>query len=668
MAYKSEPKPSKRGSERKGIKRPRFSLEYMDQSADPHRDFYRYANGKWIDSHPVPPDKTRWGAFNELYDWNLYLLSKIVKSCSVDGKAPQGSARRLVGDFYASAMNAHLIEKRQFSPIEDLWHAASKVETSQDISRLIPRLHLCGVHVFFRSFSRADKKNSSVYALYVYQGGISLPDREYYISPAFASVREHFRRHIERMFRLKGVPPAQSKSWAQHVLETETALAQNSRSRAELRDQEKNYNRTDLSKIDTLYPRLALCEYMREVGVPPVPYVVVGQPEFFAALDGDLETRPIESVRAYVLWHVLSTFAPYLHSRVYREHFDFFNRKLLGQKRPESRQKRAVRLIDEEIGEALGKLYVERHFTEEASRRMQTLVEDIKAVFRSRLEGIPWMTEATRKKALEKFDRFQAKIGHPASFRDYSGLRIDAEDLIGNIRRAEEYEFRRQMGRVGTPVDRSEWFMTPPTVNAYFSPTENEIVFPAGILQPPFFDAEMDDAVNYGGIGAVIGHEMTHGYDDQGRRYDADGNLRDWWTPEDEREFQSRARKIVELYSAQEPLPGVFVNGELTLGENIADFGGLSLAFEALQRRLAKEPIKRRPVDDLTPEQRFFISYAQIWRQTIRDEEIRRLVTIDPHSPARYRAVLPAINHPAFEKAFPGQKGEGGTARVPGVW
>jgi len=662
-----EQQPLKRVSVRKKMKPPRFSLEYMDQSADPRKDFYRYANGKWIDSHPVPSDKTRWGAFNELYDWNLYLLSKIVKSCAAEDMAPPGSAKRLVGDFYKSVMNTRLIENRQFSPVEDLWRAALQANGWQDVSRLIPRLHLSGVHAFFRSFSHPDKKNSSVYTLYIYQGGLSLPDREYYISASFAEIRKHYKRHIRRMFMMRGISSAQSQVWASHVLEMETTLAQKSRMRAELRDQEKNYNRVEVSEIGVHYPGLALGRYLRDVGVPAVPYVVVGQPEFFSAVDSELRSRPLESLKVYVLWHILSTFAPYLHRKAEREHFDFFNRKLLGQKRPESRWKRAVRLIDGEIGEALGKLYVEKHFTKEASKRMQTLVEDIKTVFRDRLEDIPWMTKTTRKTALEKFEKFQTKIGHPVRFRDYSGLRIDPDDLVGNIRRAEEYEFRRQMARVGEPVDRSEWLMTPPTVNAYFSPTENEIVFPAGILQPPFFDTEMDDAINYGGIGAVIGHEITHGYDDQGRKYDATGNLRDWWTKEDEREFQSRAKKIAELYSAQEPLPGVFVNGELTLGENIADFGGLRLAFEALQRRLAQEPAKRKPLHGLTPEQRFFISYAQIWRQTIRDEELRRLITIDPHSPARYRATLPVINHPAFDEAFPGQDRVVGT-RVPGVW
>ncbi|EQD72338.1 zinc metalloprotease, partial [mine drainage metagenome] len=320
---------------------------------------------------------------------------------------------------------------------------------------------------------------------------------------------------------------------------------------------------------------------------------------------------------------------------------------------PEPRWQRATRVVDSLLGEALGQLYVERHYPPEASRRMGLLVDDLREVFRERLRRLPWMTPSTREKALAKFERFRAKVGHPTRYRDYSSIRVDREDFLGNVLRASEFEVLRQTHRVGQPVDREEWGMTPPTVNAYFNPSENEIVFPAGILQPPFFDASMDDAVNYGGIGVVIGHEITHGYDDQGRRYDADGNLRDWWTEADAVEFKRRADGLVRLYSAQEALPGLPVNGELTLGENIADFGGVSLAFEALRRRLSVAPSRREPIDGLLPEQRFFVAYAQIWRQNIREPEVRRRAAIDPHALGRFRGSLPAIHHPEFARVFP---------------
>ncbi|HTT26477.1 MAG TPA: M13 family metallopeptidase, partial [Thermoplasmata archaeon] len=362
--------------------------------------------------------------------------------------------------------------------------------------------------------------------------------------------------------------------------------------------------------------------------------------------------RSLAEWRTYLRWHLLTDSAPYLHDAAEAENFAFFHRTLLGQQEPEPRWKRAARVIDMTLGEALGKLYVDAHFPPEARRRMRALVDDLRAVFRGRLERLAWMTPATRQKALSKFDRFTAKIGHPEVFRDYSAVRVDPSDYLGNVRRAATFEVRRQTGRIGKPVDRREWHMTPPEVNAYFDPTQNEIVFPAGILQPPFFDLTMDDAVNYGAIGAVIGHEITHGYDDQGRKFDAEGNLADWWSSEDAQEFDRRAQRIVEEYNAFEALPGVHVNGELTMGENIADVGGVSIAYEALQRRLAADPAQRRNVDGFTPEQRFFLSFAQVWRQNVKEADLRRRLTVDPHSPARFRAVGALTNLPEFYAAF----------------
>lgn len=631
---------------------PGFSVDYVDFSVDPRRDFYGYAVGKWVKTHPVPPDKTRWGAFNELREWNMSLLHAIAEECSKAPKPAPGSPEQLVGDFYRSGMNTRLRQLRGFTPVEDLWNLVSSLTSIRDLPECIAELHSAGVSGFFNAFSRADKKNSSVYALYLVQGGLSLPDREYYTSDSFSAVREDYRRHIANMFRLKGVSEQDARRWADTVLEFEKTLAAASRTRTDLRDQEKNYNRFEISQLNPRFSALDFPRYLDTMKVNRVGYVVVGQPEFFDAVNSSLSSKSLDDWKVYMYWHILHSYAPYLHRAAEEEDFDFFQRRLLGQKKMEPKWKRVVSTIDELIGEALGKLYVERHFPDEARKRMALLVDDIRSVFRDRLKSIPWMTEQTRQEALRKFDRFNVKIGHPETFRDYAGLVIDPMDYAGNVRRAAAYEVNRQAARVGQPVDRKEWHMTPPTVNAYFSPTDNEIVFPAGILQPPFFDFEADDAVNYGGIGTVIGHEITHGFDDQGRRYDSEGNLRDWWTPKDAEEFGRRASEVVKLYSSQEALPGAFVKGELTLGENIADFGGVSLAYEALQRRLGQNP-DTKLIDGLTPEQRFFISYAQIWRQNIREQELRRLLTIDPHSPAKYRATLPAVNHPAFDTAFP---------------
>jgi putative endopeptidase len=391
---------------------------------------------------------------------------------------------------------------------------------------------------------------------------------------------------------------------------------------------------------------------MTDSGLQNVHDVIVRQPEFFAAVDKLIGDGPVKPWRPYLRWQVLREAAPYLHAAAEDESFAFYGTVLRGQPTQEPRWQRAARVIDSEIGEALGQLFVERHFPPEARARMMEMVGNLKAVFRDHLQKVDWMTDATRAKALAKFDLFTQKIGHPDKFRDYSSVDIRTDDYFGNVQRATIFESKRELARVGKPVDKTEWRMTPPTVNAYFNPLQNEIVFPAGILQPPFFDLDMDDAVNYGAIGVVIGHEITHGYDDQGRKYDADGNLNEWWSPDDAQAFEARAQKVVDQYSAYEALPGLHVNGRLTLGENIADLGGTRIAYEALERALAKNPAKRKPIDGLTPEQRFFLSLSQVWRTNCRDAEARRLITVDPHSPGQFRAIGPHVNVPEFYEAF----------------
>jgi putative endopeptidase len=640
----------------------------MDRTADPRKDFYRFATGSWAKTHPLPPDKSRYGTFNEVDERNLLLLKRIAEDCSRKARAGgAGQLAALVGNFYASAMDTRRIEAAKFKPIEELWQSAEGIRSARDAVRVVSRLHRMFIEPLFSAYSRPDDKDSEVNALFFQQGGLSLPDRDYYLSGSFAKLRRQYRSHVARMFVLKGLPAKQARDWADRVLKVETALAKTSRTRTELREREKNYNRVEVEKLDSDYPSLALKGFIGASGAPAVSYVVVRQPEFFKAADLLVSSSPIEDLKAYLCWSILHAAAPWLHSAVEKENFDLFGRKLTGQKEPEPRWKRSVRLVDGSIGEAIGKLFVEKHFPEEARRRANLLVDDLRRVFTKRLENLPWMSEKTRLQALEKFKIFGVKIGHPQKFRDYSSIRIGRDDVVGNMLRAGAFEFARQAKRVGGPVDRAEWRMSPPTVNAYFDQSMNEIVFPAGILQPPFFDHRVDDAVNYGAIGVVIGHEITHGYDDQGRKYDSKGNLRDWWTPEDKKEFDLRAKTVVKAYGDQQVLPGLHANGQLTLGENIADFGGVSLAYEALQGRLgSRRPGKK---DGLTPEQRFFISYAQVWKQVITEQEVRRRTTVDPHSVGRLRATLPAINHPAFDQAFPPRRGSKGAAgpRV-GVW
>ena len=628
-----------------------FSVKNMDRSADPFKDFYRFANGLWIDNNPIPEDKSRWGAFNELEDSNIYKLGKILEECAFS-KREKSSIEKMVGDFYLSVLDREKMENVKFNPIKNLMELIDETKNKEDMAKVVHLLHSHGISALFAPYSMADEKNSSIYSFYIYQGGLSLPDRDYYLSDNFAEIKGDYFKHIKKMFAMYGFEEDQAETHANSVLKIENEIATINRPQADLRDTEKNYNRINRDELNSRFEILNLNRYLELAEVPKSEYIVVGQPEVIEGIGKILGKYPIEEIKSYLKWNVLHFAAPYLHEEAEMESFDFFNRKLMGQAEPEKRWKKAVKIVDRSIGEALGQLYVEREFGQDARERMETMVNDIREVFAERLKNLSWMTEETKQKALEKFSKFRPKIGFPSKWIDYSPIKVDPEDLVGNVMRSEIFEFHRSTSRVNEKVDRELWYMTPPTVNAYFSPTENEIVFPAGILQPPFFDKDMDDAVNYGGIGGVISHEITHGFDDQGRTFDADGNIRDWWTEKDADNFKEKAQRVVEQYEADEVLPKLHVNGKLTLGENIADLGGVTIAFEALQRRLAKEPAMRKRVDGFTPEQRFFLSWAQIWKGNAREQEIRRRIAIDPHSPSNFRGSIPPKNHEKFEENF----------------
>jgi putative endopeptidase len=630
---------------------PAFSLSYMDQSVNPAADFYSFADGQWVKDNPVPADKARWTSFFQLAERNSYLIHGLLEDAAA-APAPRGTPRREAGDFYVSAMDTNRLEKLRFKPIAADLKRIDRLSSTRGLFRLLARFHDQGMGGLFGAGVGADAKQSSIYALELRQGGLSLPDRDYYLKDEFAPQRQAFREHVAKMFTLLGQNPDQAAADAAIVLDLETGLARASRTRVELRDPNKNYNKFTKSELIATNPAITWPVYLSERRLAGISYAIVGQPEFFQAVDNLLASRPLSDWKVYLRWHLLHGAAPFLCRDAEQESFNFFGKVLTGQPEQEPRWKRASHSLDRGIGEAVGQLYVEKYFPPQARARMNELVDNLKSVFRDHLEKVDWMTDATRAKALAKFARFTQKIGYPDKFRDYSSVKITRGDYLGNVRRAAAFEARRQTARVGKPVDRTEWNMTPPTVNAYFNPLQNEIVFPAGILQPPFFDVSMDDAVNYGGIGVVIGHEITHGYDDQGRKHDADGNLKQWWTKEDAREFEARAQKVVEEYNAFEPLPGIHVNGRLTLGENLADLGGVSIAYDALERVLARDPARRKMIDGLTPEQRFFISFAQIWRTNVRDAEARRLVLTDPHSPGRFRAVGPLVNFKEFFDAF----------------
>ncbi len=638
-----------------------FSVENMDKNVDPLVDFYSYANGSWIRNNEVPDDKVSLGSFVQLLEKNQMALKDILERCSEDTEE-RSRYEKMCGDFYYSMINVEQIEKSGIKPVLPYLKKVSSLKSREDIPGLIAYFDLLGISTFIGGSmgfiprkSMPDKKDSSVYALYLNQGGLSLPDRDYYLLPSFSDIVKKYKEHIIKMFMLFGEDKKNAEEAAGAVLSIEKKLAAKSRSRADLRDQEKNYNKMTLKEISKRYKGIDFDRYIYEIDLPPVKYAIVGQPEFLTEVSDIITKTDLNDLKAYFKWKVINYFAPYLSEKIEKENFDFFKKELLGQKRQEPRWKRAIVLIDSLIGEALGSLFIEEYFTDETRRRMNEMLEDIKDVFRERLEQNTWMTEKTKKRALAKFSKFRAKIGHPAKFKEYKGLRIKRDDLIGNITRSTMLEIRRQIDRVGEAVDRDEWMMTPPTVNAYFNPSGNEIVFPAGIIQPPFFDPTMDDAVNYGGIGGVIAHEITHGFDDQGRQFDEDGNLKNWWSRSDLKHFKAAADKVVNLYGSLEPLKGFKVNGKLTLGENIADLGAVRIAFEALKRRLKKHPELNKKIDGLTPEQRFFISWANVWRGNIREGEIKRRILVDPHSPAKFRGSVPVVNHPEFEVTFGGK-------------
>jgi putative endopeptidase len=600
----------------------------------------------------VPADKTRWSAFDQLAERNFHLVRTLLEDASRTRRSGARDPERKVGDFFAATLDTSRRERRGMRPLRIDLDRISALRYARDLPGAWARLHRAGIPSPFRTGVAPDEKASSKYALYIFQGGLALPDRDYYLSPRFGRIRRAYLRHVAKTFELTGGTKSLASDRAGRVLAVEARLAQASRTRVELRDAVKNYNRFTLPELSKRYPGLQWDRYFTARGAKGPKYVVVGQPEFFDVLERSLGSIPLSDWKTYLHWHLVHDAAAQLGADLEEEDFDFFHRRLLGQREPEPAWKRAAQLVDRSLGEALGRLYVERYFPNEALARVTSLVDDVQAVFRGRLAQIPWMTDSTRTAAIEKFRRFTSKIGRPRRFRTYAKVRVDRSDHFGNFRRSRTCEIDRDVARIGHAVDRNEWQMTPPTVNAQFDPTRNEILFPAGILQPPFFDAGVDDPVNLGGIAVVIGHEITHGYDDQGRRYDAEGNLNDWWSPADAREFQSRAQRIVEQYGRFEPLPGVRLNGELTMGENIADLGGVSLAFEALERRLADGRSPRGTIDGFTPEQRFFLSYGQIWRSTIREEELKRRLVIDPHSPGRFRVNGVLANLPEFWKAF----------------
>lgn len=636
---------------------PRFDVANMDTSVSPGVDFARYAWGNWKETHPIPADKARWHSFNELTQYNQTGLKGILEVVAARSHEP-GSIEQKVGDFYVSAMDTATIDAAGTTPIETDLAQVAAIKSMDDLARALAVLHNQGVGGFFVVIVDADQKNSSMNILQTGQAGLSLPSRDYYFDEKFETQRAAFLEHVTKMFVLAGDTPEAAAVGARTVFGAEKGLAEKAKTPVELRDTLANYNKMPTAELAAKIPAFPFMTYLTERGIggPAAAEIDCGQPAYFEGLQTQLANRPLDDWKTYLRFKVLRAAAPYLTSAFEQESFHFNSTVLTGVPAMEPRWQRSAKVVDAQIGEALGQLYVAQYYPPEAQARMAEMIANIVAVMNDRLKKLDWMTEATRQKALAKFERFYSKIGHPEKWKDYKTVNVQRDNYYGNVRAANEAEIKRKLVRLGQPVDKAEWFMSAPTVNAYFDPTANNINFPAGILQPPFFDFTLDDAVNYGAIGAVIGHEITHGFDDQGRQYDADGNLTDWWTPADAEAFKARADVIVRQFEAIEILPGLHVNGELTLGENIADLGGISLAYEALQRSLQGK--ERKLIDGFTPEQRFFISWSQVWRNSTRENEAKRLAAIDPHSPGAVRSYAPLQNLQEFYDAFGIKEGD----------
>jgi putative endopeptidase len=629
-----------------------FDLSGRDTTMAPGQDFFVHANGDYIEKLVIPADRSRYGAFDALNELSQNRMRAVVEAAANDGSATGDQAK--VGAFYRSFMDEARVEALGAKPLAADLAEISSAKDREDLARLMGRSQAAFGGSFFGAYIHDDAKDPENYTVYLFQSGIGMPDRDYYLQESFAPQKAKYEAYVARLLTLAGWPDAEAHAKA--IVAMETKIAEVSWTRAERRDDDKTYNPFKTADLAAYAPGFDWAAFMDGAGLSKVDRVVVAENTAFPKIAAIFAETPIETLTAWAAFTLADNAAPYMSKAFDEAHFDFRSRTLSGQPEQRPRWKRGVTLVDSQVGEALGKVYVEAYFPAESKAKMEALVADIKTAMRGRIEKLTWMSPATKAKALEKLSKFTVKIGYPDKWRDYAGLEVAADDLYGNVERAVAFDWAYRVARLGGPVDDSEWGMTPPTINAYYSSTKNEIVFPAAILQPPFFDPDGDPAVNYGGIGGVIGHEITHGFDDQGRKSDGDGRLTDWWTAEDAAKFQAEAKKLGDQYAAIEVLPGMRINGDLTMGENIADLGGLLLALDAYHLSLGGKPAP--VIDGLTGDQRVFLGWAQVWRGKYREDATRRQLVSDPHSPPKYRVNVPLQNIDAWYAAFDVKPGD----------
>lgn len=630
-----------------------IDLKNMDTTVDPGKDFFSYANGGWVKNNPVPAEFSRYGSFEALDDKNNTDLKTIMESAEKKARSGKDAENKMIGDFYSSGMDSVSIEKEGYKPLSKEIQLINAIKTSDDIQTEIAHLHTLGINAVFDISAGQDEKNSEMIIAKLYQGGIGLPDRDYYLSKDKRSeeIREAYVKHIAKLFELTGSSAPEAKTSAEDVMNLENKLAEISWTRLELRDPIKGYNKFSLEELQKKCTSIRWKTYFKNIGVADPGSINVGQPSFFRGLDKIIKSTAINTWKNYFMFSLVNNTAEYLSKDFEKENFSFYATALSGKTKMKARWKRVLNTVNGSIGFAVGKLYVDKYFPEASKTKMLELVNNLKKSLKERIQKLEWMSDVTKTKAIEKLEAINVKVGYPDKWRDYSGLAITPGSFVTNVLNAEKFNFNFTMKKVNKKVDKTEWNMTPQTVNAYYNPNLNEIVFPAAILQPPFFNIDADDAVNYGAIGTVIGHEMTHGFDDEGKMYDKLGNLNNWWTNADSTSFVKHTAVLVDQYNHYMFFDTLHIDGELTLGENIADLGGITVALNALKTVLAASKDTAK-IDGFTPIQRFFLAYAQVWRMTITDKELMRRLKEDVHSPGMARVNYVVRNVPEFYDAF----------------